>query len=112
MVAQCQYNTLHTAAIVQRLLKAINMVVKSKVTTVAPATATPNTKAPVVPLFALGPKPANIKVAHNQLGWQAILSLLQANPNGVTKAQPIAVVTPNNGFAQYSIKNGWLAQCN
>ena len=82
------------------------MVSKKAVSTVAPAT-TPNTPKPV--LFGYGPKVANHKVAHNQAMWANIVTLLAANPNGVTKAQLQGVCGYNMGFARYCIKSQWLA---
>ena len=78
---------------------------------VAPATTAPATAAANTPstLYVVGPKVANCRTTHTQLGWQAITTLLQKQPKGATMAQLIAVVTPNTQFAWYAYKNGWLA---
>ena len=74
----------------------------------APATTGSNT--PQAQLYTFGPKQANVRVPHNLLCWGNICTLLKAHPKGVTQAQLVQAVTPNNGFAWYAIKNQWLAK--
>ncbi len=86
----------------------VNKASKMGSNTPAPKPVYTGSTVPANVLVTFGPKVANCRTAHTQLGWAAISKLLTANPKGQTMAQLVAVVTPNTQFVRYAYNNGWL----
>lgn len=77
----------------------------------APApVAAPVANTPKVATYVAGPKVPHLRTAHTQLGWDQIVAVLAANPNGATMAQIIAATTPNVQFGTYAVTRQWLAK--